>query len=89
MPENVIINALKKIIKSQRRVNAIAQSLSIYMEEVAARGDVAEAYKLKKELLRLMRILEQLAVSFEELDQVRVSRMERAAAHKDRQQVIN
>lgn len=89
MPGNAITDAILKIIKSQRRVNAIAHSLSIQVEEVLDNGNIAEAYKLKNELVKILRIMDQLETHFNALDIVRASRMNRAAMQRERQQVIN
>ncbi len=89
MPENAITDALLKIIKSQRMVNAIAHSLREQVEEVLDSGNIAEAFTLKNELVRILRIMDQLETHFNALDTVRASRMNRAAMQRERQQVIN
>ena len=89
MPGNAITDALLKIIKSQRRVNAVAHSLSKQVEEVLDSGNIAEAFTLKNELVRIQRIMERLETHFDELDIVRASRMNRASMQRERRQVIN
>ena len=89
MHSNAITQALKRIIKSQRKVHAIAHSLSNHIQVVLESGNVTEAYELKKELINIERIVDQLGKHFQELELVHVSRMKRAEAYKERWQVIN